>query len=230
MAGDRTLEVFRSDVLFALLGQSLASIGQGSVADGQDRLDRWINWAYRYICMPRVFRHTELQTTDVVTLVAGDNDYALDSAVAAVYSCFWQNSLATTKRKLTPNSQRRFDDRQDTNTGQPTEYAIWSAELVLYPRPGPTQAGDTVTVRGWQRPILLVAGAKTVIAPEWDEVIKVGAIAKGWDDLDEYNRAAVAYDRFGTLVNDITDRMKVEGEDTGSYVEFDSDPYMGEMQ
>lgn len=213
--GDLNLSTMRDEVTLGLLNQSSDDLTD-------PHLNRWINWAYRHVAHPKVFRHPELQGTQAVTLVEDDFDYALASDTLAVYNV----TQTTTDYKVWPRSVRQLDELKRYTGARMSFYAIYARTLITFPTPNASAAGDVLTVRYWQRPAVLSGDSDVTVLPaEWDEIIVYGAIWRGWAFLQEHARKEQAKIDFAELLNDMTDVQGIQGEDTGQAFEVEVNDY-----
>jgi hypothetical protein len=208
--GTMTFLELRDEVQYGLHNRGTAAGGPTAV-----QLGRYVNWAYNHVSRPNIYRHRELQATQNVTLATDDRDYTLATVPHAIYSVY--NS--TDGYKLNPRDIRRIDDMPIVS-GRPSWYAVWGNELIVSPQPTSSENGDTVVVRYWQAPTVLSGdGDVTVLRYEWDEIIIAGAEWRAWARLKQREHALESRDEFGTLVNEVQDILKIEGEDTGWQIE-----------
>jgi hypothetical protein len=184
------------------------------------RLTQWINWALLHVTQPHIYRHIELlEDGPGATMVAGTTNYAVPTRLIAPYQVkVQQGSGGTFYRWLENTTPETFDQWQSfpTPEGTPAYYTYGPTRAVrIYPAPDSTWAGGAVQVRGWMRPSLFevsVPDGVSPIAEMWDEVLVVGATARGWRSLNVPDRAEVAIQDFATLVSDVTPVMKLAGE------------------
>ena len=174
----------------------------------EEQVQQWINWAYEHVSMPNVYYHHELQSTQNITLTT-DADYGLNDDVWGIYDV----SDTTFGYFLEPRDIRYFDERPITD-GQPREFARWQRRIHVRGRPiVGSGVGDNVQIRYWLRPDPLADPSdQTVLHPVWDESIVVGAVWRAWRDLNQPDRAEIAREEFGLLVNEVVQVQKIEGQ------------------
>jgi len=135
----------------------------------------------------------------------------------------------TTRRtKLYPVDWREqmFTQRP---TSRPSQYAYWDEEIWLTSVPDTASVGQLLEVSGYIQPATLSAvGEATLLKPEWDEIILVGAEWRMWISLNEADRAYEAKQNLGVLVNEVADFRKLHAEEWGW--QTGSDQYPGHMR
>ena len=189
---------------------------------------RWLNWSYLHVSSPRIYRHRELITEETSALTTGTRTYVIAAnASIAVQSVVIHHPDQLTvdanrheRYSLHPLRDRAGHDQAGTRAnGRPEWYEIapGGTNLALIPAPSATYNGWTLSVRRIRRPVLLdVAGTPTgttAIDAPWDEVIVAGATWRGYRALKEPLRSEHWKVEFGQLVNEVTDRVRLEAED-----------------
>ncbi len=199
------------------------------------RLDRWINYAYRFVCKPNVFRHRDLEVTETITLALDTTTYSIATLNARdlwnthnVTYFYGADTLPTTRsQRVSQVEQREIDDLSTRTTGRPRRYSIWADTLEVDRRPTAGEAGNLLRVRFWERPDKLVLDAdNTRIDEEWDEIIQAGAKWRAWAGLGILERAELAKEEFAEMVNDMPVLKRIDAEDPGRTVSFPSTPYL----
>ena len=102
--GTMTYENFVTEVTMLLANRTDAD------AVNTTRMDRWINQAYTYMCHPSVHHFREMQATDTIALVSGQNEYDItligtDTPVALRWVSYIDATVYSNlanKRKLKP--------------------------------------------------------------------------------------------------------------------------------
>lgn len=199
--------------------------------DATTQLTRWINWSYVHVGMPNVHRHRELQTTFDITLVTDDIDYRIDAAgrggvqTAGIYDVTHIQGTSSTdasiaRRRLDgPCDIREFDESQ-FRQGPPARWTTYGTDLVIDTRPSTTENGQLLVMRVWREPALLVNPSDvTTLLQLWDEAIALGARWRGWRELNRPDRAELAKQDFGAMVNEINARLNRDAEDWGGRAE-----------
>jgi hypothetical protein len=190
------------------------------------QLNRWLDWSYYQVSMPDVYRHRELQGTQNITTISGTYQYAINDDAYAIYTV--RNT--TVGFKIRPRSYQYIQELT-RHAGRVAFYCLWNRQLVVFPTPDSGNAGQVLDVAYFKRPESLTAAVSTnpasILAPEWDEVIVLGAIWRGWRSLNRPELAVEAKETYGLMINEITKSLIVDGEDSGFQFELDSlDTYM----
>lgn len=205
------------------------------------QLDRWINWTYLHVSMPRIYKHRGLQFSQDATLVTDQVTYDLHTLFApavlwGIHSVVYVEGSASSdysvRRRRLRQTDIRFVDEQVLGQGEPTEYAIYGGgtngghTLFMNHRPGSNEAGNVVLIRGWQAPTKLSLSSDTTVLHElFDEAIVVGATWRGWRELARPERSEPARLNFGALMNEIQSVEALDAEDWGTRMEVDLTPY-----
>ena len=227
-----TLSDFRSAVRFGILNRSATAVPDSTI-------DRAVNDTYRQVSMPSVYRHRALERTGSWTIAADDVDYAYSALSGlgtgeTVWGLFdvtyIQGSSATdfslNRYRLRPAEMRWLDRLGLLPQGPPRRYFVWQNVLYLDARPTSNEAGHLLQARCYVRPPKLTATSdKTVLDPEWDEPIVVGAQWRIWRSLNQMDIASELKVEYGDLVNEITRVHVLEGEDPGRTVSVRHEPY-----
>lgn len=228
--GDLTLATMRDALTYDLFQRTDLTTSQK---------DRWINWSYRHVSMPRVFRHRELQidTQNLITLVTGQVSYDISAAtlgmeVPYVYDVTYVDGpnaadLTRRRRKLYGGQDIREFENSYLAQGEPTHYALYGPNtLYINMRPTVTQNGNVVRLRGWRVPMALTDPAHTtVLLATFDEVILLGARWRGFRSLGRTEMAELAKGDFVGLLNDMQVPWTSDAEDWGGYFQPDLLPY-----
>ena len=165
----------------------------GNRTDIGARTAIWINDAmYELAHNPR-YSFRELDTTSAFLTTAGQQMYALDILLGASYWFTLSVTHIDTNGVMRVLDQVHIDaiDRQQTlttETGIPSEYALFGFDLFLYPTPNVT--GDAIRVRNRVRLDILSAGQTFPLGREWEEPVTVLAVAKGLEALQRFEEAA----------------------------------------
>lgn len=192
------------------------------ISDAQ--LTRWLQRTYFHVGQPDIFRHRELQGTQLVTCVAQTFAYPIEDDAFAIYTV--RNN--TVGFKLRPRTYM-FIQELTRHFGRAAYYALWERDLILFPTPDTQNAGQVLDVSYYKRPGNLTdsGAAASVLTPEWDEIIIEGAKWRAWRTLNQPERALDAKETFGALINEMTQTLRVDGEDSGFGVELQGlDNYM----
>lgn len=177
---------------------------------GEALWNRWVNDAYRYVCLPSVYRHPGMQASDTVTLVDGTTSYSMTGFSPSLYAIEFVINEDKEDR-YSPMQDRELLDRPG---GSPRRWARRGNALLI--RADSSVDGDTVRVYYWARPDLLSDDADTTDIEEfWDQVIwrfAAGFAATNlgmMETADYFNSAAAA------LTNDHREPGHFEAQDRG---------------
>lgn len=214
--GVMTLADFRDEVRFICGG-----ISATSPAWTDARIDRRINASYLWCSMPNIYRHPELEDIDRIILVANVASYILTEDYYMIYGVdhveagFGLATDESRRTKLEPVDVRE----QMTILRQPSKpsgYSYWNQRIRLNCVPATAYVGQQLELYGYRQPdTLSVVGAVTVLKPEWDEIILVGAEWRMWVTLNEADRAYEAKQNLGAMVNEVADVRRLHGEEWG---------------
>lgn len=205
--GVKTLGGWHSDIRKALGRPTL------DVTDITD----WVNNAmYEF---GYAFKFPELQATGTLVTVAGQDAYALPSAVRALSdegvvitapSTRWSGPLQAETRTMYRRSLR-----YDTigNRGTPKFYHTHQRKLFLRPRPDSTIM--TIEYDYWKKITpLSVTSDVSPFGEDWDEVIFRGALLRGHLAFGEHDRLVNVYNLYlGSI------RSRIMSEDLEEYPE-----------
>ncbi len=224
--GDYTLADFRSEARYALGGRSSSSPSLDNV-----RLDRWINATYMHVSQPGIYRHPELEYVDPITLVQGQATYSLTVTYYMLYTVAIEDTSVDPPRRkrLVPEDQREREDRLQIE-GEPARYTFWSNQVSVYPEPNATwgAADHRLRVLGYrQPPRLTLPTQKTLIRPEWDEILQLGTVWRGWMWIGEPDLADSAKEDFARLINEMSDWRKLGAQDWDSGIAVNDPGPMG---
>lgn len=213
--GAITLAELRTETKFNLRGRADAAMSDA-------RLDRWINAAYRHMCLPNVHKFTEMKAVYDFDLATNDNEYSVSKAtvgskVVGIRSA--HHILATTitataeKRRLSPRNIRWFD-RRTLVTGAPTVYVEEGETFYIHPVPTATHNGQWIRMRYWKEPTALSAvDDVTAIADYYDEVLVVGAQMFAERGLGYNDRAEATKQNYVGLLNEGVESDDLSAED-----------------
>ena len=165
-------------------------------------VDDAINESYYEIA--RLFAHRRLKRDTTITTVDGTQEYALPS------DYFWMRYVrdGTNAKTLVHKNLEFIQETYGTDTGQPEHWETEDQNLML----GATPDG-TYTLREWYmaRPARLTATVqKDVLDEEWEEILKRGAIYRGFYTVGEYDRQIHTFNMWKRLIGDITETQGLE--------------------
>ena len=228
--GDITLSQIQTEVLYNLKNRSDTSLTTA-------RMYRWINAAYRHMCLPSVHMFEELKVTYDITLVAGTYQHSLSAATLGFNLVYLRSAHhvqataaaetgTTQKRKLSPRNIRWFD-RRTLTTGPPT---IWSCDgqtLYLSPIPTSDETNQLLRTRLVREPATLTATDTTVLPVYYDEVLIIGAQWMAERALGYTEKAELTKQDYVAMLNEGSESYELEAEDWDSHV--DINPHAQEM-
>ena len=157
----------------------------GNRTDLAARSAIWINDAYFELLLNPTFEFFELDSLNAFNTIAGTTSYTFPN-----FSAVWHLldlTDVTNNRKLIRTHWQTLD-RITPTSGQPTRYARFSVGVILDPTP---DAVYQIQMRYRVRPPELSATSSPAIGREWDEVITLLAVTKGWEALSDHERAAL---------------------------------------
>ncbi len=175
----------------------------------KDQIIRAINDSY-FECA-RLFRHENLIQTDTGTTIADQATYALPSG-------FWFSIYLkdTTNDQEITNKDLQWMLQQDISgdnieTGEPLYWAREArGHFRLYPVPD-----DAYNYKFWyyQRPnVLDDMVEQDALEDEWNEILKLGAIQRGFFILGEYDRQVQALNLQRHLLNNMVEFEQLDDE------------------
>jgi|SRR5438132_5418741 len=156
----------------------------GNRTDLSARSAVWINDAYFELLLNPTFEFFELDLSSTITTVATTVSYTLPTDM-----WFILDLTDTTNSRKLERSHWQVLDRVVPTSGQVTRYARFGANIQLDPIP---DKAYTLTLRYRKRPGELALGSSTALGREWDEVITLLAVMKGWEALSDHERATIA--------------------------------------
>jgi len=208
------------------LGLLLENRNDAQATDA-DRISRWINQAYTYMCHPSIHYFREMQTIGTITLASGDNDYDISTINSATpVAIRWityihASSFTPTARrqKLKPRDIRWFESKT-LSTGRPFNYTIDGTSLFIAGVPGSGEDGNLLRVGFVQEPDAIATGETTVLNTYYDRPLMKFVQAFAEADLGDKARALITLKEAAGLINNARERTELEAEDTGFEAEF----------
>lgn len=225
--GDLNLDDFRGEVRARVGGLSPSSSAWPTA-----RVDRWINWAYRWVAQPRVYEHPNLEVDFGQPLATNTVSYTLTDPASAIDGFFKIQSVhviddtSVTSATRNPTWSQSAHDRLLRHTtyqrlrrlgapypGPPALWTRWRGRLYIDKVPPSSDVGKLLLLHGYARPVAMSATSSvTAMDPEWDEVITVGASWRGWLARGNADMAEDARENFGQLVNEVAGQGMMDGE------------------
>ncbi len=200
-----------------------------------DRLSRWINQAYVYMCHPSVHKFREVQTIDSITLATGDNQYDIGAITAGVTTVAirWvvyvegsSNAPGTARQKLKPRSIRWMEERA-IPAGRPVHYAIDGTDIFIYAVPTSVENGNILRLGLYREPAVIATTETTVLNSYFDRPLLKFAQAFAEADLGDRATSLVTLKEAGSLLNNALEETEMEAEDYGQRTEVILQPAMG---
>jgi hypothetical protein len=229
--GTLQLSEFRTELQLALKNRSDAAVTTA-------RMNRWLNAAYRHMCLPNVHAFREMQATHDITLVASTSSYSISEATVGfkiigtrgVYNILDVPETPTSrKRKLSPRNIRWFDQRT-LSPGSPQVYAVEGQTILISNVPTAVEAGQIVRLRAWREPAALALDtATTVIASYYDEPLLIGAQWLAERTLGYRELAEATKQNYIGLLNEGPETEQLEAEDWDFQVDVNTSDMRGFM-
>lgn len=157
----------------------------GNRSDIESRLAIWINDAYFELLLSPRFSFFELDKKGTFETMDGTREYDVHTDAWFILSL----RDLTNKRRIRRASYRQFDDLDETSKGLPIRYAPYGRKIEFDPTPDNVY---TITSRYRVRPAELVADSSHLLGREWDEVLVALASAKGYEALEQQQKAVNA--------------------------------------
>jgi hypothetical protein len=221
-----TLTEFRSELKIELMNRADA-------ASDNDRLDRWINNAYRHVCLPSVHKFREMLQNTSVALTAGTDSYSITTHTAGTGKAteilmvnhfdgtVGAPTATTSRRHLKPRSLNWWIRRSSRGSGSPTHYIIHGDSISLYPVPDVT--GEQLRVWYWREPTPLSSGSHVTVLPDyWDQVVLKGAKWQAESSLGYRELAEATKQEYVSLINEVPDFGEFQADedsDWGTHLE-----------
>lgn len=189
-----------------------------------DKIKEWLVQSLNHICSPSVHMHPGLFSTVDTVLLAATNQYQLAGSRMIYVVLGVRNTDATYGYALEPKNRRWFRHRVQDILGRPSYYMHISDMgtlpnpvynlLQIYPTPSTEYVGDTIQTEVYYRPSTGAADigdlAMAPIEDIWDEAWVLGAIWRGWRDLNQPVFADRALVDYGAMVNEAKNRVEHE--------------------
>ena len=197
-------------------------------ATDEDRLSRWVNQAYTYMCHPSVHHFREMQAIDTSTALAtGDDEIDISTlnSETVVSIRFVSHVEATSysatarRRKLTPQSIRWFN-RVSNRAGRPVHYIIDGSTMFLYGVPRATENGQLLRIGFYKEPTPISADETTVLGTYFDRPLVKFSEAFAEADLGDKAKALVTLKEAIGLLNNAVSENELEAEEDGYQAEI----------
>ena len=182
----------------------------GGRTDLSSRSEVWINDAYFELLLHPRANFFELDKAATASTAANVRSYDLPTDLWYILDI----RDFTNERKLIRSHWEQFDRLRQT-TGQPDRYARFGQTIEFDPTPDATY---TLVIRYKFRPAELVTGQSPIIGREWDEVITVLSVVKGFEALEQHEKAAMQRQLFEGLMAVRLDVPQLEDADSESRI------------
>ncbi len=172
--------------------------------------DRLLNRSYWWLLAKLRFKAQETETS--FTTVAEQRAYADVVDVEAVQSIAYHladGSEDAYDPLIKIDDWNMFPQRDDEVTGRPTHYSRRGDDLIFYPNP---DAAYTVRVK-LRATLVDIQSSGTELPREWDEVILMGAVYRGYFLRGDINRSEKFRVEWMSLVNSLPTDEEKEMED-----------------
>jgi len=214
------------------VGQVRFALNQRSVADlPDDKIKEWLVQSIIHICNPEVHMHPLLYSQGDITLATGVSNYYFSHVgdnTTSAYVVLGVRYIGSGQYALQPQSEWWFRQRDWSLEGRPSHYLHTSryslpfgAEpdrpenvLRIYHAPSAEYNGESLMVYFYRKPPVDAASIADDESPRiqdlWDEPWVLGAIWRGWRDLNQPVFADRSRDDFAAMVNEIKERFHQE--------------------
>jgi len=187
----------------AIQTEVIARLGNRTDIDARSAV--WINDAYFELLMNPRFNFFELDIAAQAPTVFGQGTYSLPPDLWFILSL----RDNTNNIKLQRSHTMVFDKIQRV-LGNPVRYARFGPAVELDPIPNGV---FTLQLRYRKRTADLITGTMPVTPREWDEVITVLAVTKGFEALDNKEKAAAQRNLYNAMVDNRMDVPQLEDMD-----------------
>lgn len=186
-----------------------------SRTDIDSRVERWLREAYQEVAYG--YRFYELEDSITFSLSVGASEISFEQVFAVEQSIpnvkhFLSLRDLDSGRKVKKSSFRRIDSLT-TSTGVPVEYCRYGASILFNSMP----SGTAISYRLRYRKQIDEPDYSGVAIPEtpseWDEVIRLKAVARGFEALFEPDMAAQKLNTANLLITALPIDEFVETED-----------------
>ena len=156
----------------------------GNRSDISVRLLTWLNDAYFELLMTPRFTFFQIDNSYSWTALKGVYIYPVSTSTPDLWFILdMRNEMYQTKLKRKDPSEFDRTWRMD---GIPERYTRFGDHIELYPTP---DMDYQMTTRYRIRPPELVGGGEHLLTREWDEVLLTMAVTKGWEALEQWDKA-----------------------------------------
>jgi hypothetical protein len=177
----------------------------GNRGDIAARSVTWINDAYFEILMNPRFTFFELDSAQIAATTIGQRTYSLPADLWFILSLRDNTNNIKLQRTHT-----MVLDKIAPTSGQPVRYARFGLAVELDPTPNGV---FTLQLRYRKRVTELAPGGSMIIPREWDEPVTVLAVVKGFEALDNKEKAAFQRQLFDKMLENRQDVPTLEDMD-----------------
>jgi hypothetical protein len=180
--------------------------------DPDDLVDEWANYSYRELLHRYMFREKEL--VGRLTLTAGRRDYPMPNPHDGLRQIDIVHPTSLQHTTLIAMSMTDYTSKwneTESARGYPTHYIRENCKYFLYPTPDDDYV---ITLRYWGILADLGTDNMSIEVPDiWWEPIKLGAIARGFMDHGDYQRANINQKLQAGMLSNMTTIQTKEEED-----------------
>jgi hypothetical protein len=181
---------------------------ENDLDETQARVQRFIQFAYRYITNPNVYEHPELEFREDLALVAGqvqvpatawnrlDTVQFIEATPATITN-------GTYRKRLYPTSMRALQMRSFVIEGTPSRYVFIRNQIHLDRAITAADVGKTLRMEGFRRAPALDFNSTTVLRDDWDHVLIYTAAMFWWTHRGAHEQVFHLKDMVARLINDM---------------------------
>lgn len=189
-----------------------------SRTDIATRTEQWLREAFLEVAYG--YRFHELEVTETFNL-GGDNEITFAQIGATDLKFILSLRDTTNKRKINPATFRYIDTLSDNNT-VPQRYCRFGASLLFDGTPSSPIAYKLRYKRKIVEPIFTASSSGAVNSPdtpdEWDEVIRLLGVARGFEALFEPDNASRIEARAQRLIARLPVEEEVDSDDDATNI------------
>ena len=158
----------------------------GNRTDITPRTIIWLNDAYFELLLSPRFTYFQVDKRVTWTALNNQRNYTLSTWVPDLWFILDVRNEVY-QQKLSRKDPSEFDRTWWIN-GMPLRYTRFGDRLEIDPTP---DMDYDMSMRYRIRPSELVAGGNHLLTREWDEVLITMAVQKGWEALEQWDKAGV---------------------------------------
>lgn len=156
----------------------------GNRSDITERTLTWLNDAYFELLLSPRYTYYQLDRSTTWPVVPGQRIYQLSTMFPGLWF------ILNIRNDADEIKLKKFDptelDKTTRTVGSPYRYGRFADQIELDPIP---DREYLMTTRWRVRPPQLVNGGEHLLDREWDEVITIMAVQKGWEALEQWDKA-----------------------------------------